>query len=140
MSAKPWRKADPKYGYNARLRNVRLPEAKARVTAALAEQGFGILTEIDVQATMKKKLDADVKPYVILGACNPTLAHKALTEDPGVGLLLPCNVCLWEDDGSTVVSIARPDYLFAIVGNAAVAPIAEEAGQRLQKALASLEA
>jgi uncharacterized protein (DUF302 family) len=139
MDVKPWPSALPRFGYNARLPGVTLADAKARITAALAEQGFGILTEIDVQATMKKKLDADVAPYVILGACNPGLAKKALTEDPGVGLLLPCNVCLWEEDGATTVSIARPDYFFSIVGNPAIGPIAEEVGQRLQRALAKLQ-
>lgn len=131
-----WKKTDPAYGFTTHLPGVAFDEAKARITAALAEQGFGVLTEIDVKATLKKKLGEDVRPYTILGACNPQLARRALTEDPGVGLLLPCNVCLWEEDGGTVISIARPDSLFAIVGNPAVLPIAEEAGTRLRAALA----
>lgn len=137
MTTAAWKNVEPSYGYTAHLKGVGFDAAKARITAALAEQGFGVLTEIDVKATLKKKLNEDVRAYAILGACNPALAHRALTADPGVGLLLPCNVCVWEEDGGTVVSIARPDSMFAIMGNPAVAPIAEEAGARLQKALAA---
>ena len=81
-----------KYGFEKQLSGVLLTEAKERVTKALAAEGFGILTEIDVKATLKKKLDVDFRPYVILGACNPHLAHQALQGDPQIGLLLPCNL------------------------------------------------
>mgnify|MGYP001581098422 CR=1 FL=1 len=125
----------PDYGYNLRLDGVKLPEARERITAALKEEGFGILTEIDVAATLKTKLDVTFRPYVILGACNPQLAHRALGAELGVGLLLPCNVCVWEDDGGAVISIAKPEALFEIVGRPDVQPVAEEAGQRLRRAL-----
>lgn len=126
---------DPEYGYTSHLRGVSYADAKARITAALKEEGFGVLTEIDVAATLKAKIDADFRPYVILGACNPTLAHRALGAELGVGLLLPCNVCVWEEDGGSVVSIAKPEAMFEIVGRPDVRPIADEAGQRLRRAL-----
>lgn len=126
---------DPEYGYTTHLRGVSFDDAKARITAALKEEGFGILTEIDVQATLKAKLDADFRRYVILGACNPPLAHRALTGELGIGLLLPCNVCVWEEDGGSVVSIAKPEAMFAIVDRPDVKPVADEAGARLRRAL-----
>jgi len=126
---------DPEYGYTSHLRGVSYADAKARITAALKEEGFGVLTEIDVAATLKAKIDADFRPYVILGACNPTLAHRALGAELGVGLLLPCNVCVWEEDGGSVVSIAKPEAMFEIVGRSDVRPIADEAGARLRRAL-----
>jgi uncharacterized protein (DUF302 family) len=115
-----------------------LAEARARVEQALKEQGFGVLTEIDVQATLKKKLGAEFRPYVILGACNPQLAHRALSGDLGVGLLLPCNVALWGEDDGTVVSIADPQSMFQIVNDARLQPIADEAERRLKAAFDSL--
>ena len=81
----------PSYGFTTKLTSCSLADARGRVEAVLKEQGFGVLTEIDVQATLKKKLGAEFRPYVILGACNPQLAHRALSGDLGVGLLLPCN-------------------------------------------------
>src|SRR5207249_4257300 len=88
--------ADPAYGMTARFA-LPFAEAKQKITEALQAEGFGILTKIDVQATLKKKLGIDYRPYVILGACNPPLAHRALAAEPGIGLLLPCNVCLWRE-------------------------------------------
>ncbi len=122
----------PDYGYNARLPGVSLAEAKRRVTEALKEQGFGVLTEIDVQATLKAKLGIDFRPYVILGACNPALAERALAADLGVGLLLPCNVCLWEDAGGTVVSLVKPEAMLEAAASPSLRPIADEAGRRLR--------
>ncbi|HEX6974981.1 MAG TPA: DUF302 domain-containing protein, partial [Vicinamibacterales bacterium] len=87
---------DPPYGHTVRLPGVAFDDARGKITEALKEQGFGVLTEIDVKATLKAKLDVDFRRYVILGACNPTLAHKALSAEIGIGLLLPCNVCVWE--------------------------------------------
>ena len=129
---------DPSYGFTTRLPGVTLEAARARTTEALQEQGFGVLTEIDVRATLKKKLDADFRPYVILGACNPKLAKRALEADPGVGLLLPCNVVVAEEDGAAVVSIADPRAMFQIVRDPALQPIVDEAERRLRAALAAI--
>jgi uncharacterized protein (DUF302 family) len=128
--------ADPPYGHTAHLPGVSFDDARARITDALKEEGFGVLTEIDVKATLKAKLDLDFRRYTILGACNPNLAHRALQGEIGIGLLLPCNVCVWEDDGGAVVSIARPDAMFQVVKNDAVQPVADEADARLRRALA----
>jgi uncharacterized protein (DUF302 family) len=129
---------DPAYGYTAHLAGVSFDEARSRVADALKQEGFGILTEIDVKATLKAKLDKEFQHYVILGACNPVLAHRALSTDLGIGLLLPCNVCVWEEDGGSVVSIARPDAMFQVVDNPDVRPVADEADARLKRALARL--
>lgn len=108
-------------------------------TAALKNEGFGVLTRIDVQATLKEKLGASFDPYLILGACSPALAHKALTADPAIGLLLPCNVTLHESDGKTTVSIVDPNAMLAAAGgNPAVAEIARDAGTRLQRVASAL--
>ena len=109
-----------------------------RVTDALKDQGFGILTEIDVRRTLKDKLDVDVEPQVILGACNPQLAHRALEIDPRVAALLPCNVVVRTENGRTVVEALDPKLIAEVPGNPALAPIAEEAGQRIQAALDAL--
>jgi uncharacterized protein (DUF302 family) len=130
----------PAYGFTTKLLGRSLAEARARVEQALREQGFGVLTEIDVQATLKKKLGADFRPYVILGACNPQLAHRALSGDLGVGLLLPCNVVLWGEDDGTVVSIADPRSMFQIVNDPGLQPIADEAERRLRAAFDSVRA
>src|SRR5688572_32134701 len=103
------------YGFGTRI-NVPYEKAIAKVKDALKEQGFGVLTEIDVRATLKKKLDVDFPPYVILGACNPKLAHAALEEAPGIGLLLPCNVVVTADGDDAVVSVISPSAMFAAVG------------------------
>jgi uncharacterized protein (DUF302 family) len=133
------RRAEPEYGFTARFPGMTLSRARERITEALQAEGFGVLTEIDVQATLKKKIGADFRPYLILGACNPRLAARALDADPGVGLLLPCNVCLWQEDDAAVVSIARPDAMFAIVRSPALQPIVDEATDRLRSALARME-
>jgi uncharacterized protein (DUF302 family) len=127
--------ADPSYGYTSHLPGVTFDDARARIVDALKSEGFGVLTEIDVTATLKAKLDRDFRRYVILGACNPHLAHRALEAELGIGLLLPCNVCVWEEEGGSVVSIARPDAMFALVNRQEVQPVAEEADQRLRRAL-----
>ncbi len=129
---------DPAYGYTAHLRGVPFDTARARTIEALKAEGFGVLTEIDVKATLKAKLDKDFRPYVILGACNPQLAHRALEAEIGIGLLLPCNVCVWEEDGGSVVSIARPETMFELVNRPDVQPVAQEADQRLKRAMEQL--
>jgi uncharacterized protein (DUF302 family) len=126
---------DPPYGYTTHLAGVPFDVARARVAEALKTEGFGILTEIDVTATLKAKLNRDFRRYVILGACNPQLAHRALEAELGIGLLLPCNVCVWEEDGGSVVSIARPDVMFELVNRDDIQSVAQEADQRLRQAL-----
>jgi uncharacterized protein (DUF302 family) len=117
-----------------------IPDVRPAVEAALRAEGFGILTEIDVQATMKARLGVDRPPYIILGACNPPLAHRALEADPAVGALLPCNVVLREDGLETIVEAMDPMAALGIVDAPDVRPIAEEAKARLERAIAALEA
>jgi uncharacterized protein (DUF302 family) len=123
-------------------RTIRLgyDEAVEKTKAALQEQGFGVLSEIDMREKLKEKLDVDYKRYVILGACNPPLAYKALQAEPEIGLLLPCNVIVYESEGGTsVVAAVDPDAMLSIVGaNPAVAEVARDAKQRLEKALAAI--
>lgn len=113
-------------------------EAVAATRSALAEQGFGVLTEIDVQATMKAKLDVDVEPQLILGACNPQLAHQALQVDPDIGLLLPCNVVVRRSGTKTIVSALDPQVMVSVPGKPELQPVADEAARRLGAALAAL--
>jgi uncharacterized protein (DUF302 family) len=117
-------------------------QAIEKVTAALKEEGFGVLTEIDVQATLKKKLDAFFRRYVILGACNPNLAHQALNTELEIGLLLPCNVIVYEDDdeNGSVVSIVDPLTMLGVVANSALDGVAAEAQERLQRVMVALTA
>lgn len=117
-----------------------IEETRERVEAALKEQGFGILTEIDVRATLRDKLGIEREPYLILGACNPQLAHQALETDPSVGALLPCNVVLRAEDGRTRVEIMDPVAALGIVGAEGLATVAEEARRRLRNAVSALEA
>ena len=111
--------------------------AVQRTKEALAAEGFGVLSEIDVSATLRKKLDVDFRPYVILGACNPPLAHKALTAEPDIGLLLPCNVIVYADDlpGHSVVAAMDPVPALALTGNEQIRPVAEEVRTRLERVL-----
>ena len=110
--------------------------AVAAITAALKTEGFGVLTTIDIQSTLKQKLDADMPPYVILGACNPPLAYRALTVEPEIGLLLPCNVIVYAGaDGATTISAIDPEAQFALVQRADLADLAREVGMRLRRAL-----
>jgi uncharacterized protein (DUF302 family) len=111
------------------------PDTLARVRHELAEEGFGVLTEIDVTATMKAKLGEDVENYVILGACNPPLAHQALTVDRSIGLLLPCNVVVRTTPDGTAVEALDPQIMVGVTDNPALKPVADDAAERLQRAL-----
>ncbi|MGN6575670.1 MAG: DUF302 domain-containing protein [Nocardioides sp.] len=114
-------------------------ETVAAVRAALSEQGFGVLTEIDLKAALKEKIDADIAPYVILGACRPPLAHKAVQADASIGALLPCNVVVRsQDDEHTVVEALDPDVMMSVADNEALNEVAADAKQRLAAALDSL--
>jgi uncharacterized protein (DUF302 family) len=125
-------------GLNITL-NVSYEQAIEQVTAALKEQGFGVLTEIDVKATLKKKLDIDFRRYVILGACNPNLAHRALNAELDVGLLLPCNVIVYENnEAQTTVSLVDPISMLGVVDNTDLQSVADEARSRLEKVIDKL--
>lgn len=110
-------------------------EAVARTREALQEQGFGVLTEIDVQATLKSKLDLDMEQYLILGACNPQLAHQALDVDRDIGLLLPCNVVVRRSGDATLVQALDPQVMVSVPGRPELQPVADEATARLAAAL-----
>ncbi len=113
-------------------------DAVARVREALQAQGFGVLTEIDVQATLRDKLGVDMEPYLILGACNPSLAHQALNADRRIGLLLPCNVVVRTEDNQTVIEALDPQAMVAVAGEPSLQPVADEAATRLRAALDTL--
>lgn len=129
------KKADHPYGIR-KVTARTFDEAVEAITAALKEQGFGVLTEIDVRATLKKKLDVDFLPYVILGACNPPLAYKALQTERELGLLLPCNVIVYDNgDGTSTVSVIDPLQMVSVTNNPDLEPIAVDANARLRMAL-----
>lgn len=113
-------------------------DAVERTRAALQEQGFGVLTEIDVQNTLREKLGEEMEDYLILGACNPSLAHRALGVDRQIGLLLPCNVVVRTEDGKTVVEAMDPEIMVKVTEEPELRPVAEEAAQRLRAALDTL--
>ncbi len=123
------------YGY---VRNARGPfdQAVARTREALKAEGFGVITEIDVQRTVKEKLGEQTRPYLILGACNPKMAHRAISAEPEVGLLMPCNVCLWENqDGSVTVAAVDVRALFQLVQNPSLGDVAETVNAGLRRAV-----
>lgn len=128
------------YGFRTTV-PVSYEEAIPLVTEALKQEGFGVLTEIDVKATLKKKLDVDFKPYIILGACNPNLAYQGLQVEPELGLLLPCNVIVYDNgDGTSTVSIVDPIQMLGVVANPDLQPIADEANARLRRVLEHVSA
>lgn len=114
-------------------------EVNAEVRAALAEQSFGIVSEIDMQATFHNKINVDIGPMIILGACNPKYAYRALQAEPSIGLLLPCNVVLRKTDGGVVVEMINPQMMAEITGGPEMKQIADEVTEMLSKALASLK-
>ena len=126
------------YGITVRLAGGSFERSIERVTAALKDEGFGILTEIDVKATLKKKLDVDHPPYRILGACNPPFAYQALQAEPDIGLLLPCNVIVRQDGEDVVVSFVDPMAMFAVANRPDMAPLAQQVRARLARAAESL--
>ena len=126
------------YGFGTTL-PVSYEEAILRVKEALKAEGFGVLTEIDVRRTLREKVGAEMAPYIILGACNPNLAHRALELEPEIGLLLPCNVVVRTVEEGSRVEVADPKAMLGIVGSEQLDRIAEEARQRLQRAINSLD-
>jgi uncharacterized protein (DUF302 family) len=132
--------ASSSYGFRCVLPKQDFAQAMGLVTEALKAEGFGILTEIDVQATMKAKLDVDGPPYWILGACNPPLAHRALSAEPDIGLLLPCNVVVREAaDGGLVAAFMDPVAVMQMTSNPEVAAVAQEVRARLERVRSALD-
>jgi uncharacterized protein (DUF302 family) len=127
------------FAYTKRMDGVSMAGVVTRVREALAAEGFGVLTEIDVQATLKKKIGVDRKPYLILGACNPALANRALEVEPPMGVFLPCNVDVFEgDDGAVYVQTPKPTVMFGLIKNPKVQPIAEEVDAKLRRVIEGL--
>jgi uncharacterized protein (DUF302 family) len=133
---------DDRYTFGARLATAPSSFADVRevVVDALKTEGFGVLSEIDVAATLKAKIGVERDPYLILGACNPPLAHRSLTADPSIGALLPCNVVVRVEGAGVVVEAMNPDAALGLVGLAEVAAVAAEAGARLRRVVAAVEA
>jgi uncharacterized protein (DUF302 family) len=123
-----------KYGFSKTV-NLSFDQTVEKVTEELKKEGFGVLTTIDVKDTLKKKLDVDFKHYTILGACNPPFAHKALQAEEEIGLLLPCNVIVYEKGSSTVVSAFDPMVMMKLIDNEKMAPIAEEVRDRVKRVI-----
>lgn len=125
------------YGFSRTL-NVPFDEALARTHAALKNEGFGVLAEINIKEKLQEKLGVDFRNYVILGACNPPLAYQTLQEEIEIGLLLPCNVIVYEQDGQSVVSAIDAAKMMTVVGNPKLAPTAEQVNEKLRRVIESL--
>jgi uncharacterized protein (DUF302 family) len=125
------------YGFSKKV-NLPFDATIEKATTELQKEGFGVLTTIDVQETLKKKLNVDFKKYKILGACNPPFAHKALQAEEEIGLLLPCNVVVYEKDGKSVVAAFDPISMSRVMDNPAIEPIAAEVKQRLERVIAAM--
>ena len=126
-----------KYGFS-KITEYGFEQAIEKVTEELKKEGFGVLTTIDVKDTLKKKIDVDFKKYTILGACNPKLAHGALQVEEELGLLLPCNVIVYEKGGKTVISVFDPIIMTVVIENPEMKPVAEEVKNKLQRVLAAV--
>jgi uncharacterized protein (DUF302 family) len=128
-----------RYGFSIRV-PLAYETTVERTREALAGEGFGVLSEIDIAATLRKKLDVEFRPYVILGACNPPLAHRALTAETNIGLLLPCNVVVYagEDEGTSVVAAMDPEAALELTGNDEVREVAREVRERLERVLSAV--
>jgi uncharacterized protein (DUF302 family) len=126
------------FGMYRPLPGIGYDDAVERVEAALQQEGFGILTRIDVRETLKTKIDVDFRPYVILGACNPPLAHRALSAEDMIGLMLPCNVVVAETEDGSEVAMVRPSVMMTVADAEGLEEVAEEAQARLDRALASI--
>lgn len=126
-----------RYGFGRRT-TLSYADAVDAIKSCLKEQGFGVLTEIDVRRTLQEKIGAEWRPYVILGACNPRLAHQALNTELDIGLLLPCNVVVYEDDGGSVVEVMDPESILGLVEKPQLSPLATEVKASLQRALDGL--
>ena len=125
------------YGFS-KSTSLKFDEALLKVTGELQKEGFGILTSIDVKETLKKKLNVDFKRYIILGACNPPFAYQALQAEEEIGLLLPCNVIVYEKNGTTVVSAFNPMTMTALIDNPNVVQVATEVQNRLERVIANV--
>ena len=126
------------FGRQRTLENTSVDAAVEKITAALADEGFGVLTTIDVKTTLKKKIDVDFHDYRILGACNPKFAHQALQIDPSMGLMLPCNIVVQAQGDDTKVEFINAQAMFAMMDSPEMKPIADEVDAKLQRALAAL--
>ena len=126
------------YGMSRTI-NRPFDEVNAEVRTALTEQGFGIVSEIDMQATLHNKIGVEIDSQIILGACNPMFAHRSLQAEPAIGLLLPCNVVIRKTDAGTVVEMINPETMVSITENSAIAGIANEVSEKLAAALANLK-
>lgn len=126
-----------RYGFSKTV-TMSYEQAVEKVTAELKKEEFGVLTTIDVRETLKKKLDVDIGKYVILGACNPPFAYRALQAEEQIGLLLPCNVVVYEKHGKTIVGVFDPMIMTSVIENEKIQPIAQEVRQKLERVLAAV--